>query len=566
MHCRHRRRGRGRPQRAACHRRCLPPVPHALPVTRFAGAHIAGMLYNAVRNPGRRDSGRRDQQRSTRASRDARQRMARFIPVEPFDLVIFGGTGDLAERKLLPALYHRDRDDQLSDDSRIIGVSRQPLSDADYRAKVRADMDRAIARAEIDDAVYRRFESRLSYAQLDLASTGGWEELAARLNERPGRVRVYYLATANKFFGPVAERLAALGLNSPESRIVLEKPLGDDLASTRAINSAVGAAFSEDQIFRIDHYLGKETVQNILALRFANTLIEPLWTRAVIDHVQITVAESIGIGDRGEFYDRTGALRDMLQNHILQLLCLVAMSPPTSLDHDEIRDEKLKILRALRPIGAADVEAQTVRGQYIAGAAGKQAVPGYREELDGVASDTETFVALKAHIDTWRWAGVPFYLRTGKRLSVKSSEIVIVFRQIAHSIFPADAGHISRNRLTIRLQPNEGVTMSVMTKEPGPGGFRLSELPLNLSFNDTYQLRYPDAYERLLMEVVRGNPALFMRCDEVEAAWAWIDGIIAGWHDVGMPVRPYMAGSWGPGQADVLVARDGRSWHNTLDP
>ena len=340
---------------------------------------------------------------------------------------------------------------------------------------------------------------------------------------------------------------------------MLEKPVGRDFDSARAINDEVCKYFDEHRIYRIDHYLGKETVQNLMALRFANSLMEPLWRGQAIDHVQITVAEHLGTSNRADFYDRTGTLRDMVQNHMLQLLCLVAMEPPTSLDAQDIRNEKIKVLRALRPISRRNVARVTARGQYTRGTINGEAVDGYREEL-GHPSDTETFVAIKAEIDNWRWAGTPFYLRSGKRLPRKASEIVVQFRPVAWSIFPPESGEPEPNRLKIRLQPNEGVEMSMVTKEPGPGVFRLKTLPLDLCFLDSYELRYHDAYERLLMEALRGNPALFMHRDEVECAWAWVDGIIRGWQASGLAVEPYESGTWGPDGADELMARDGRAW------
>ncbi len=491
--------------------------------------------------------------------------MAEFIPVDPFDLVIFGGTGDLAQRKLLPALFHRDCDNQFSADSRIVAVSRRKMTDAALVELVRDALERHLADGDLDEAVWQRFAKRLRYVALDATSDKGWERLAGKLDPKHGRFRVFYLATGPELFTTIAGHLGRAGVIDGRSRIVLEKPVGHDGASASEINDGVAAVFEETQVYRIDHYLGKETVQNLTALRFANSLFEPLWQRSTVDHIQVTVAESLGVGNRAQFYDGTGALRDMVQNHMLQLLCLVAMEPPVSMDHDDLRNEKLKVLKALRPITAATVKRVTARGQYTAGAIDGEAVPGYRQELgDGETSDTETFVAIKAEIDNWRWSGTPIYLRTGKRLGAKASQIVIQFRPVAHSIFPADS-ELTANRLTIRLQPDEGVRLSLMTKEPGPGGFRLRSLPLNLSFSEAFELRYPDAYERLLMEVLRGNPALFMRRDEVEAAWRWIDGIIEGWHETKMPVQSYVAGTRGPTDAMLLLDRDGRAWHEIED-
>jgi len=487
--------------------------------------------------------------------------MARLVPVDSFDLVIFGGTGDLAMRKLLPALYHRDRDGQLTGDSRILSVGRSAMDRGDYVAAVAEALRAGLKHGEFTPAQWEGFAGRLDYVAADATDSSTWGALVDKLQPGTERTRVVYLATAPSLYGPVADGLRANGLVTPQTRIVLEKPVGHDHPSAHAINDEVGRCFAEEQIFRIDHYLGKETVQNLLALRFGNSLFEPLWRRGEIDHVQITVAEDLGVGNRIDFYDDIGALRDMVQNHMLQLVCLVAMEAPTSLFHDAVRDEKLKVLRALKPIGVNDVKSRTVRGQYGAGAIDGSAVPGYLQELGSDASSTETFVALKLEIENWRWSNVPFYLRTGKRLKAKHSEIVLQFKDVPHSIFPEQKYDIAPNRLSIRLQPDEGVQLDIMAKEPGPGGFDLRPVSLDLSFEETFGIRYPDAYERLLMEVIRGNPALFMRRDEVETAWHWIDGIISGWRDAHTKVETYVAGSWGPSAAATLLDRDGRSWY-----
>ncbi|HLJ05878.1 MAG TPA: glucose-6-phosphate dehydrogenase, partial [Acetobacteraceae bacterium] len=349
------------------------------------------------------------------------------------------------------------------------------------------------------------------------------------------------------------------------TRIIVEKPFGHDLASARTLNREIHTVFQEDQVYRIDHYLGKETVQNLLALRFANTIFERLWNADVIDHVQITVSETVGVEQRGGYYDHSGALRDMVQNHMLQLLCLVAMEPPVSLEADRVRDEKLKVLRALRPIEAHESTALTVRGQYTQGAIDGQPVPGYIADLNGAeSSSTETFVALKADVRTWRWANVPFYLRTGKRLPQKVSEIVIQYRALPFSIFPEDAAEWQPNKLIIRLQPEEGMRLSMMTKDPGPGGLRLSPTALDIRFEKTFGMRFPDAYERLLMDTVRGNATLFMRRDEVEAAWSWVEPILQAWSGRPDQPRPYPSGTWGPTAAIALIERDGRTWHEDL--
>ncbi len=487
--------------------------------------------------------------------------MAQFIPVDCFDLVIYGGTGDLAMRKLLPALYHRVRDGQVSADSRIIAVGRSPMKLNAYRKEVEASVQRALGDEKIDKSQWRDFAARLHYVHADALDHKEWGELRAILKGYEDRIRVVYLATSPSLFGPIATGFRVNGLLTDDIRIVLEKPLGRDSESARKINDEVGQSFAENQVYRIDHYLGKETVQNLLALRFANSLFEPQWRRGVVDHVQITVAEDLGVGGRIEFYDEVGALRDMVQNHLMQLLCLVAMEAPASLEHESVRDEKLKVLRALRPITAEQVKTHTVRGQYAAGAIDGVTVPGYLEELESGQSNTETFVALKVDIENWRWSGVPFYLRTGKRMKSKHSEIIVQFQHVPHSIFEDLVDDIEPNRLTIRLQPDEGVKLHVMAKEPGPGGFDLRPVSLDLSFEETFGVRYPDAYERLLMEVLRGRPALFMRRDEVEAAWAWVDQVVAGWAESKQKAESYLSGSWGPTSSSLLMDRDGRQWH-----
>ncbi|MFP5336157.1 MAG: glucose-6-phosphate dehydrogenase [Actinomycetes bacterium] len=481
-----------------------------------------------------------------------------MAPVHPCDVVVFGGTGDLSMRKILPALYHRDRDGQLTPDARVVAVSRDGLDDSAYRAL--AD-ELARPHAGKDLAAWPRFLERLHHVTADATAEPGWDDLAALVAGAEHKVRVFYLACAPQLYGAVCRRLAACGVVTDRSRVVLEKPIGWDLASARGINDEVGAVFAEDATFRIDHYLGKETVQNLQVLRFANTLLEPLWTSQWIDHVQITVAETVGVGRRGGYYDSAGAMRDMVQNHLLQLLCLVAMEPPARVDEDAVRDEKVKVLKALRPMTPDDVARSTVRGQYRSGAVGGCPVPGYCDDLGGAASGTETFVALKTHVDTWRWAGTPFYLRTGKRLHTRTSEIVVQFKPVPHRIFGAAAGPMTANRLVLHLQPDESVRLHLMAKEPGPGGLRLRPAPLNVSFADTFGAPSADAYERLLMDVVRGNPSLFMRRDEVETAWAWSDQVLHAWASAGAPPQPYHAGTTGPPAAIALIERDGRTWH-----
>lgn len=485
---------------------------------------------------------------------------SQIIPVEPFDYVVFGGTGDLAERKLLPALFHRQLAGQLTEPTRVIGASRTAMTSEDYRKFTLEALQEHLKAEELEESEVAKFLARVHYVSVDAKSDQGWEELKKLLDQGKDIVRAFYLAVSPSIFGDIADRIRDHKLITKSTRIVVEKPIGRDLASAQVLNDTIGKVFKEDQIFRIDHYLGKETVQNLMALRFANALYEPLWNSAHIDHVQISVAESVGLEGRVTYYDKAGALRDMVQNHILQLLCLVAMEAPSSLDAEAVRDEKLKVLRSLKPITPANVEKNTVRGQYRAGASAGGAVNGYQEEL-GAASDTETFVAIKAEINNWRWAGVPFYLRTGKRLATRMSEIVIAFKPIPHSIFGDAAGRIEANKLVIRLQPDEGVKQWLMIKDPGPGGMRLRHVSLDMSFAQAFDVRNPDAYERLLMDVIRSNQTLFMRRDEVEAAWNWCDPILKSWEEIGQKAQGYTSGTWGPSQAIALIERDGRTWH-----
>lgn len=487
-------------------------------------------------------------------------------PCETFDMVIFGGAGDLATRKLLPALYYLNRDGHIPASSRVIGTGRNDLDRAAFQQHATEACRRHVRAVDLDEAALAAFAERLHYVRVDAKTQEDFGTLAKLMDAAdPDRCRVYFLATAPSLFAHICENLADFGLNTPRSRVVLEKPLGSDLASAQAINQRVGRVFSENQIFRIDHYLGKETVQNLMALRFGNTLFEPLWRRTNIRDVQITLAEQVGVEGRADYYENTGAMRDMVQNHLLQLLAIVAMEPPTATTADAVRDEKLKVLRALKPLSGTTAVRDSVRGQYRAGAINGQAVPGYTDE-DGVAADsnTETFAVVKAHIDTWRWAGVPFYLRTGKRMAEKRAEIVINFHSVPLNIFGGDPGELPANRLVIRLQPDEGVRLNVLAKQPGPA-MRLKPVNLHLDFAQTFKVRPLDAYERLLTEVIRGNLTLFMRNDELEAAWRWCDPILAAWADDGDPPRGYNAGSWGPASAVSLMARDNLAWHEEVE-
>jgi glucose-6-phosphate 1-dehydrogenase len=491
--------------------------------------------------------------------------MATIIPVEDFDCVVFGATGDLTLRKLLPALYHRFRDKQFSASCRIIAAARSDLTDGSYRERAESALRAHVAAADLSDETVKDFLQCLHYARTDGAKPDGFGPLTALLGGGSDKIRVFYLATSPDLYGAICGNLAANHLVTPKARVVLEKPIGHDLPSARQVNDDVGRVFAEKQIYRIDHFLGKETVQNLLALRFANVIFERLWNADVIDHVQITVGETVGVEGRGDYYDHAGALRDMVQNHLLQLVCLLAMEPPIDLRADALRDEKLKVLRALRPMAQHEVSHLTVRGQYAAGAVGGKAVESYLKDLGpDRASTTETFVALKVEVRTWRWANVPFYLRTGKRLPQKVSEIVVQFRDIPISMFPREAADMQPNRLVIRLQPEEGIRLGLMTKDPGPGGLRLRPAELDISFEKAFSMRYPDAYERLLMDTVRGNATLFMRRDEVEAAWSWVEPILEAWEASGEKPRPYSAGSWGPTASIALIERDGRTWHEEL--
>jgi glucose-6-phosphate 1-dehydrogenase len=487
------------------------------------------------------------------------------VPGHSFDLVLFGGTGDLAGRKLLPALYFRFRDREIASDARILATARQNISCEEFRAIAGKRLRENVDPVHVDPAEVESFLQLVDYVPVDASDRASYKRLAERLapraNDAPDRARVFFLATAPALFADICHHLAAVGAVTPGSRVVLEKPLGNDLTSSRAINDAVAEIFPEERIYRIDHYLGKESVQNLLALRFANSMFEPLWSRSWVHDVQITIAEQVGAEGRGEFYDHTGALRDMVQNHLLQLLCIVAMEPPTSIDPDAVRDAKLQVLRALKPFSEADARSKSVRGQYRAGAIAGQPVPGYLEE-PGIpaASHTETFVALKVEIANWRWADVPFYLRTGKRLQERLAEIVVNFRNVPHAILETPPGLATGNRLVIRLQPDDGLTLQLQAKTPGDG-MRLQPIALDLLFKETLKARMLDAYERLLMDVIRGRLTLFMRRDELEAAWRWVEPIMHTWAAANEAPKSYTAGTWGPAASSALVGRDGCAWH-----
>ena len=481
--------------------------------------------------------------------------VSRVIPVDDFDLVIFGGTGDLARRKILPGLFRRYCAGQMPSDARIVGAARSDLDNAGYRDMVRD------AIMEFDDKTAKTcgkldsFLAQLHYITIDAKGDQGWADLAALV--RKDVIKAFYFSVAPSLFGDLAERLHNHNIADAKSRIVVEKPFGRDLKTAQALNGVLAEHFDETQIYRIDHYLGKETVQNLMAVRFGNVLFEPLWNAQYVDHIQITVAETVGVDGRGGYYDKSGAMRDMVQNHLMQLLCLIAMEPPSRLDPDAVRDEKLKVIRALNPVDAHHI----VRGQYQ----GTGSNDGFREHVENPRSFTESFLAMKLHISNWRWSGTPFYIRTGKRLKARSSEIAVVFKEAPHSIFERDQSEEAnprRNMLIIKLQPNEGMTLDVTIKEPGPGGMRLINVPLDMTFADALGdgAEATDAYERLIMDVIRGNQTLFMRGDEVEAAWAWTDPIIEGWEARSDVPKTYDSGSAGPDDAMMLMHRDNRRW------
>lgn len=482
-------------------------------------------------------------------------------------LVIFGATGDLARRLLLPSLLGLERDGLLPDELRILCTSRSDLSSADYRRDAAGDLREApFFKSGIDSAVNQLLE-RIEYRPADLSDEASLSALMDVVRERRHGDLLLHLSTAPNWYDRVCSALGRAGLSDSGVRVMLEKPIGRDLADSVRINDAVGAVFAEEQVFRVDHYLGKDGVQNLLALRFGNALFEPVWNARHIEQVQITVAETVGAGGRADYYDQYGALRDMVQNHMLQLLALTAMEPPSHFNPAAVRNEKSKVLHSLRPLAGNNLLADSVAGQYTAGVIDGTPVPGYREEV-GHDSRTETYVALRAHIDNWRWSGVPFYLRTGKRMPSRLTEILIQFRAVPHSIFPSARARMQPNRLVIRLQPEEHISLSLMNKRPGldRNGVQLSQVALDLDLHDAFDSRHRRvAYERLYLDAIEGNSTLFVRRDEVEGAWRWVDDIIAGWRDQELEPRRYAAGSWGPGGAVALTERNGHSWREETE-
>jgi glucose-6-phosphate 1-dehydrogenase len=483
-----------------------------------------------------------------------------------FDLVIFGGTGDLAWRKLLPALFQAFRHGSLPEGGRIIGVGRDDMTDEAYRTIIKSRFDAVDPSKRPNTEEFDRFAATLFYLRMDLSKPEYYLALAEKLNARNADTVVMYVATAPALFTTVCEQIAAAGLNGPKTRVVLEKPLGHDLASNRVINETVRRVLTENQVFRIDHYLGKPSVQNLFALRFGNSLFEPLWRREHIANIQITIAEDLGVESRGAFYENTGALRDMVQNHALQLLCAIGMEPPINAHADAIRDEKLKVLRALKPWTAETLSQHVVRGQYTAGTISGQAVPGYKQEAGVSAeSQTETFVALRCEIANWRWAGVPFYIRTGKRLGARDASIVINFRPAPHAIYQSPSG--AANRLVINLQPKDGLELHLYSQganQRAPAGSKstqtLAPVQLDLDFDKRFGSERVGAYERLLLDVLAGRLNLFVRSDEQECAWRWVEPILDAWKADTQGPRLYTAGSWGPSASSAMIAKDNFCW------
>lgn len=473
-----------------------------------------------------------------------------------FNLVLFGGTGDLVTRKIVPAILHLLSNKDISPTSRFIATGRTKLSNEEYSIFLQTQLTKFMI--SVDPVIWNQFNQQIYYLHLDVTNSEDYKALEQILV--PNYNNIYYLATAPTFFNQISQNLALVGINHLNSRIVLEKPLGHDLLSSKKINDYVAQFFNEQQIFRIDHYLGKESVQNLMAIRFGNTLFEALWRRQWIQSVQITIAEDIGVGSRAEFYDNTGALRDMLQNHLLQLLCIVAMEPPANLEPDTIRNEKLKVLQSLKPLIEEDVLNNVIKGQYKSGALNGIPVKAYREE-EAVPHEsiTETFVAVRAEIQNWRWAGVPFYLRTGKRLQEKLAEIVIQFKDLPCNIFPNN-GEALGNKLLIQLQPDETIQLYFQAKKPGDTQ-ELHPVYLDLNLSKINKTSKVDGYERLLHEIIINRLTLFVRKDEAEAAWNWVSPIINTWNKYQTAPKLYSAGTWGPASSTSLLAKDGYSWH-----
>jgi len=481
------------------------------------------------------------------------------MELNTFDLYLFGGTGDLSNRKLIPAMFRQETLGNIDDTSQIIGIGSRDLSAEEYISMVNESLNKYYIDFEQQKDAWLKFAKRLQYIKLDINSNEDWKNIN---NVSDSVAVVYYLATPPNLYKKISSALNDNNLIKDNCRIVVEKPIGSDLETAEDINNSLSQGFKENQIYRIDHYLGKEAVQNLLALRFANTIFEKSWSSSAIDHIQITVAEDLGVEDRGGYYDETGALRDMVQNHLLQILCLIAMEPPVSIQSESVRDEKLKVLKSLAPFTSDNIAVNSVRAQYLEGISKGEAACAYLDE-EGVDSknQTETFVALKLEINNWRWSGVPFYLRTGKRMQSKSSEIVVRYKTVPHNIFSKGA-HLEPGQLVLRIHPDEGIDLKLNTKRPGVSGYDLENLPLDLNLNEYHEIGHQDCYERLLLDVIKGNPSLFVRRDEIEASWKWIDNIINLWKSEDVPMEEYISGGWGPSNADLLIKRDFRAWKN----
>ena len=481
------------------------------------------------------------------------------MELNTFDLYLFGGTGDLSNRKLIPAMFRQETLGNINDTSQIIGIGSRDLSAEEYISMVNESLNKYYIDFEQQKDAWLKFAKRLQYIKLDINSNEDWKNIN---NISASVAVVYYLATPPNLYKKISSALNDNNLIKDNCRIVVEKPIGSDLETAKDINNSLSLGFKENQIYRIDHYLGKEAVQNLLALRFANTIFEKSWSSSAIDHIQITVAEDLGVEDRGGYYDETGALRDMVQNHLLQILCLIAMEPPVSIQSESVRDEKLKVLKSLAPFTSDNIAVNSVRAQYLEGISKGEAACSYLDE-EGVDSknQTETFVALKLEINNWRWSGVPFYLRTGKRMQSKSSEIVVRYKAVPHNIFSKGA-HLEPGQLVLRIHPDEGIDLKLNTKRPGVSGYDLENLPLDLNLNEYHEIGHQDCYERLLLDVIKGNPSLFVRRDEIEASWKWIDNIINLWKSEDVPMEEYISGGWGPSNADLLIKRDFRAWKN----
>ena len=481
------------------------------------------------------------------------------MELNTFDLYLFGGTGDLSNRKLIPAMFRQETLGNIDDTSQIIGIGSRDLSAEEYISMVNESLNKYYIDFEQQKDAWLKFAKRLQYIKLDINSNEDWKNIN---NVSASVAVVYYLATPPNLYKKISSALNDNNLIKDNCRIVVEKPIGSDLETAEDINNSLSQGFKENQIYRIDHYLGKEAVQNLLALRFANTIFEKSWSSSAIDHIQITVAEDLGVEDRGGYYDETGALRDMVQNHLLQILCLIAMEPPVSIQSESVRDEKLKVLKSLAPFTSDNIAVNSVRAQYLEGISKGEAACAYLDE-EGVDSknQTETFVALKLEINNWRWSGVPFYLRTGKRMQSKSSEIVVRYKAVPHNIFSKGA-HLEPGQLVLRIHPDEGIDLKLNTKRPGVSGYDLENLPLDLNLNEYHEIGHQDCYERLLLDVIKGNPSLFVRRDEIEASWKWIDNIINLWKSEDVPMEEYISGGWGPSNADLLIKRDFRAWKN----